>query len=81
MWILCNCKYENYSNLWSSNHISDLWRLLSYLIQVEVDYDEAGVGAGHEALEGGAVERVLVGEVLAHRARRVTAALKKMRVM
>ena len=50
---------------------------MSYLIQVEVDYDEAGVGAGHEALEGGAVERVLVGEVLAHRARRVTAALKK----
>ena len=55
--------------------------MLSYLIQVEIDYDEAGVGAGHEALEGGAVERVLVGEVLAHRAGRVTAALKKMRVM
>ena len=51
--------------------------MLSYLIQVEIDYDEAGVGAGHEALEGGAVERVLVSEVLAHRARRVTAALEK----
>ena len=35
------------------------------------------MGARDEALEGGPVERVLVGEVLAHSARWVSAALEK----
>ena len=50
---------------------------MEYLLQVEVDNDEVGFGAGHEALEGGAVGRVLVRKVLAHRARRVTTALEE----
>ena len=46
------------------------------LVEVEPHDDEVGVGAGDEALELGAVNRVAVHKVRAHRSRGVAAALK-----